>query len=94
LKPRNFFMTAISFDATGKVNPECERVLRDVEVIGNTRAGVETQLSIFGEPKNVNCCEVMQALTIYGFVREGKTSLAAAHPIRVRANRSDSKEMT
>ncbi|MBS1807654.1 MAG: hypothetical protein JST84_05625 [Acidobacteria bacterium] len=74
-------MTTISFDATGKLNPERQRVLRDVEIIGNTRTGVETESSIFGEPKNVTCREVVQALTIYGLVREGKASLAAADPM-------------
>jgi hypothetical protein len=74
-------MTAISFDATCKLNPERERVLRDVDVIGNTRTGVEMESSIFGEPKNVNYREVVQALTIYGLVREGKASLAVANPM-------------
>jgi hypothetical protein len=50
----------------------------EVDVTGNTRTGVGKEKSYFGQPKTVNYGEVVQALTIYGMVREDKVALAAA----------------
>lgn len=50
----------------------------EVDVTGNTRTGVGTEKSYFGEPKTVNYSEVVQALTIYGLVKGDKASLTAA----------------
>lgn len=50
----------------------------EVEVTGNTRTGVGKEPSYFGEPKRVNYGEVIQALTLYGIVRNDKPALAAA----------------
>ena len=50
----------------------------EVDVTGNTRTGVGKEPSYFGEPKTVNYSEVVQALTMYGLVRNDKAALAAA----------------
>jgi hypothetical protein len=50
----------------------------EVDVTGNTRTGVGKEPSYFGEPKTVNYGEVVQALTMYGLVRNDKAALAAA----------------
>lgn len=50
----------------------------EVDVRGNTRTGVGTEVSYGGEPKNVNYTEVMQALTLYGLVHQDAEALAAA----------------
>lgn len=50
----------------------------EVDVTGNTRTGVGKEKSYFGEPKNVNYGEVVQALTLYGLVRHDAAALAAA----------------
>jgi len=50
----------------------------EVEVAGNTRTGVGKEKSYFGQPKNVNYSEVVQALTIYGLARGDQAALAAA----------------
>ncbi|MBK7598697.1 MAG: hypothetical protein IPJ07_09290 [Acidobacteria bacterium] len=50
----------------------------EVDVTGNTRTGVGKEPSYFGEPKTVNYGEVVQALTLYGLVRNDKSALAAA----------------
>jgi hypothetical protein len=50
----------------------------EVNVSGNTRTGVGKEKSIFGQPKNVNYSEVVQALTLYGLARQDKAALAAA----------------
>ena len=42
------------------------------------RTGVGKEPSYFGEPKTVNYGEVVQALTMYGLVRNDKAALAAA----------------
>lgn len=49
-----------------------------VDVNGNTRTGVGAEKSYFGEPKEVNYGEVVQALTMYGLVRNDQVALAAA----------------
>lgn len=50
----------------------------EVDVTGNTRTGVGKEPSYFGEPKTVNYGEVVQALTMYGLLRNDKAALAAA----------------
>lgn len=50
----------------------------EVLVEGNTRTGVGKEPSYFGEPKTVNYGEVVQALTMYGLVRNDKAALATA----------------
>lgn len=50
----------------------------EVDVTGNTRTGVGKEPSYFGEPKVVNYSEVIQALTMYGLLRNDKAALAAA----------------
>lgn len=50
----------------------------EVDVTDNTRTGVGKEPSYFGEPKRVNYGEVVQALTMYGLVRNDKSALAAA----------------
>lgn len=50
----------------------------EVDVTGNTRTGVGKEKSMFGQPKNVNYGEVVQALTIYGLAQQDKAALAAA----------------
>ena len=50
----------------------------EVDVTGNTRTGVGKEASYFGEPKNVNYGEVVQALTLYGLMRHNEAALAAA----------------
>jgi hypothetical protein len=52
-----------------------------VDVTGNTRTGVGTEKSYFGEPKEVNYGEVVQALTMYGLVRGEQAPLAAAERV-------------
>ncbi|MBI3427120.1 MAG: hypothetical protein HY011_29680 [Acidobacteria bacterium] len=56
----------------------CIRPNGEVDVTGNTRTGVGKEKSIFGEPKNVNYGEIVQALTMYGLVNNDKTALATA----------------
>lgn len=51
----------------------------EVDVTGNTRTGVGKEPSYFGEPKTVNYSEVVQALTMYGLVRNDRAALAAAN---------------
>jgi hypothetical protein len=53
----------------------------EVDVTGNTRTGVGAEKSYFGEPKEVNYGEVVQALTLYGLVRGEKAPLAAAERV-------------
>ena len=50
----------------------------EVEVAGNTRTGVGKEPSYWGEPKQVNYSEVVQALTIYGLAHRDQACLAAA----------------
>jgi hypothetical protein len=50
----------------------------EVDVSGNTRTGVGKEKSYFGDPKNVNYGEIVQALTMYGLVNHDKTALATA----------------
>ena len=50
----------------------------EVDVSGNTRTGVGKEKSYFGDPKNVNYGEIVQALTLYGLVNHDKTTLATA----------------
>ncbi|MFN6202300.1 MAG: hypothetical protein ACK496_07440 [Acidobacteriota bacterium] len=49
-----------------------------VDVTGNTRTGVGREISYFGDPKEVNYGEVVQALTLYGLVKGDQAALAAA----------------
>lgn len=53
----------------------------EVDVTGNTRTGVGKEKSYFGEPKEVNYGEVIQALLLYGTVRQDKAALAAAERV-------------
>ena len=50
----------------------------EVDVTGNTRTGVGKEASYFGEPKNVNYGEVVQALTLYGLIHHDAAASAAA----------------
>jgi hypothetical protein len=50
----------------------------EVDPTGNTRTGVGKEPSYFGEPKQVNYGEVVQALTIYGLMHHDAEALAAA----------------
>ena len=50
----------------------------EVDVTGNSRTGVGKEKSYFGDAKNVNYGEVVQALTLYGLVRNDPACLAAA----------------
>ncbi len=50
----------------------------EVNVTGNSRTGVGKEKSYWGEPKNVNYGEIVQALTIYGLAHRDKAALAAA----------------
>ena len=50
----------------------------EVDVTDNTRTGVGKEASYFGEPKNVNYGEVVQALTLYGMVHHDQAALGAA----------------
>jgi hypothetical protein len=49
-----------------------------IEVEGNSRTGVGKEKSYFGDPKNVNHGEIIQALTLYGLVHDDRAALAAA----------------
>jgi len=50
----------------------------EVDITGNTRAGVGKEPSYWGEPKQVNYSEVAQALTIYGLAHQDQACLTAA----------------
>jgi len=55
----------------------------EVDVSGNTRTGVGKEKSYFGEPKQVNYGEVVQAFTFYGLVHNDKAALATADRVYV-----------
>ena len=50
----------------------------EVDASGNTRTGVGKEPSYFGEPKEVNYGEVVQALTLYGMIHDDRACLEAA----------------
>ena len=50
----------------------------EVDVTGNTRTGVGKEISYTGQPKNVNCNEVVFALTYYGLAHHDQAALTAA----------------
>lgn len=49
-----------------------------IEVEGNSRTGIGKEKSYFGDAKNVNHGEIIQALTLYGMVHGDRAALAAA----------------
>lgn len=53
----------------------------EVDVSGNTRTGVGLEASYFGEPKDVNYSEVVQALTLYGMIHHDAACLEAAERV-------------
>ncbi len=55
----------------------------EVDVTGNTRTGVGTEKSYFGDPKTINHGEIIQALTIYGLVNDDKRAIDAADRVFV-----------
>ncbi|MBL9127846.1 MAG: DUF5060 domain-containing protein, partial [Verrucomicrobiales bacterium] len=60
----------------------------EVEVAGNTRTGVGLEPGYDGQPKRVNYNEVIQALTIYGIVRDDRRALEAADRVFAWSRRS------
>lgn len=50
----------------------------EVDATGNTRTGVGKEASYWGEPKEVNYSEVVQALTLYGMIHQDRACLEAA----------------
>ncbi len=61
----------------------CIRESGEIDVKGNTRTGVNKETTAFGEAKNVNYGEVVQALTLYGLVHHDQAALAAADRVFV-----------
>jgi hypothetical protein len=53
----------------------------EVDVTGNTRTGVGKEQSYTGQPKDVNCNEVVFALTYYGLAHHDQTALTAAERV-------------
>lgn len=50
----------------------------EVDATGNTRTGIGKEADYFGEPKEVNYGEVVQALTLYGLIHDDRACLEAA----------------